>query len=329
MTTCKHNSWLEIVRWRDEWQILHGTRLHKIVRELRDPTMQWPSIVGLVGRSQKESAMRQLFPINHRLSRARGSTVNMNFDSSTRGVDNPVLYADWDPDVCVGNAGHNCPDITRHTLDWECHNSSQLLQTLLVRCVFPFLDAICLFVDDFTTETACATLAEWNNIANHKHMTPRLIIAASSASAKVARTLQHISQFSSVRIVDMFDTGQPRQAQEHGFFQEALFSELAVSRRARADRWHLFSAKHVLAFFRSAITHFSTGEVEPVSFIRASRERFPVVPSMASHLKDFIGILHSQGIRDPEIAAEVAKRILFDSFPPGMHRRWFCYQQRY
>lgn len=323
MTPCKHKTWLEIVHWRDEWQILHGTRLHNIVRELRDPTTQRPSIVGLVGRRHKENAMRHLLRMNNRSHRAKGCAVNMNFDSSTKDADNPVIYADWDLEVRTGNAGHNCPDITRYTVDWDCNNPSRLLQTLLVRCLFLFIDVICLFVDDFTTKAACATLAEWNDIANRKPMAPRLVVAASSASVEVARTLEYISQFSSVSIVDLCDADQLRQASQYRVLREILSSELAVSRRARSERSHLFSAKHTLSFFQSALAHFSTGAAEPFSFIRASRDRLPIDPNMASHFKDFINILHSQGVKVPEIAAEVATRILFGSFPPGMHRKYF------
>jgi len=318
MTTCKHKCWLEIGRSHDEWQILHGTRLQNIVREFRNPATQQPSIVGLAGRSQKENVMGQLFPVDDRSSRTRGCTVNMSFDSGTKDANDLVLYADWDPEVRVGNAEHNCPDVTRYTVDRECHDSSCLLQTLLVQCLFPFFDVICLFVDDFTIEAACATLAEWNNIANHRQMIPRLIIAVSSTSVEAARALQYISQFSSVRVVDMYDTDQ--QPSQYRVLREAISSELAISRRARDERRYLFSANHILSFFRSALAHFSTGAAEPFSFIRASRDRFPVVPSMASHFKEFVNILHSQGVRVPEIAAEVATRILFDSYPRGMHR---------
>ena len=266
--------------------------------------------------------MRYLFPVKNRSHRAQGCAVNMNFDSSTKDTANPVIYADWDPEVSAGNPGHNCPDIARYTVDWDCDDSSRLLQALLVRCLFPFADVICLFVDDFTTEAACATLAEWNDIANRKQMAPRLLVAASSASIEVARTLQYISQFSSVSIVDLCDADLLPRASPYRTLREVLSSELAISRRARSEQSHLFSATHTLSFFQSALAHFSTGAAEPFSFIRASRDRLPIDPTIASHFKDFVNILCSKGFSLSEIAAEVATRILFDSLPVGMHRMY-------
>jgi len=136
----------------------------------------------------------------------------------------------------------------------------------------------------------------------------------------LARALQCIPQFSSVCIVDMCDTEELPPASRYHVLRDVLSSELAVSQRVRSARCHLFTANHLESFIGSALAHFLTGVTEPFSFIRASRDHLPIAPSMASHLKDFINILHSRGVRAPDVAAEVATRILLDSLPPGMHR---------
>jgi len=308
--------WLQVVRSRSEWQIVHGDQFRNIVRELKDPVTQKPAMIGLMGRRLKDKAIQSIFPHNNHTRRVKDSTVNLNLDVGTADTANPLLYVDWEPDSSCSTESLNDTGIPRHTIEWECDHASEIMQSLAAKLLFPFLDILCLFIDDFGPEEAEAAIRQWNEM--NIQMTPRLVIIASDTSAGVSQTIQGMSKFSGVSIVMICDAQQLSPSSRFRRLKEVVRSELNTSREAKIARRHQFTACHLQPLVASALAQFASGK--EFEFLRAARVWNPVTSAITPHIKEFIRVLHSHRKSCAVVATEVAARIIRDAYPSGSHR---------
>ena len=311
---------MQIARMRSEWQILCGDRFRSIVRELREPEIQRPVVLGLIGRRLKERAIRCLFPRNNHSKRTKNSTVSLNIDMSTADSPSPVLYADWELDPRVSADCQNTPGLSKHTVRLECSEVSELMHALSVNLLFPFIDVLCVFVEDFRPDEIQASFQMWNDM--RKPMAPRLIIVASHLSMEVSRKIQNMSKFASTNLVLLYGAEQLSPSSLHRRLKEVVQLELDISRQARATKRYQFCARHLEPFFASALDHFVSGKRESFEFVPASRAGNPVPTHLASHIRELIHVLHSHGVTCSAAAKEVAARIFLDAYPRGSHRQF-------
>ena len=71
---------------------------------MTNPAVQRPSLILLIGRKQKDAALREIFPHNNIRRGRHDGSVNLRLDSSTISADLPLLFADADPYSVIPSA---------------------------------------------------------------------------------------------------------------------------------------------------------------------------------------------------------------------------------
>lgn len=148
-----------------------------LVAQLHCGEFQYPTLVLFLGKTAKDDALDSLFPHNHvRGRRKHKSAINLHLESASAHSDYPILFADCDPTLQVRVAPDTSPDAaTRHfyPLPPGCQLSkSQILEDVLTRIIFTFIDVICLFADDCGgLYGARSLLSTWATSYNHSGST--------------------------------------------------------------------------------------------------------------------------------------------------------------
>ncbi|KAI0165314.1 hypothetical protein GGR52DRAFT_103478 [Hypoxylon sp. FL1284] len=98
-----------------------------------------------------------------------------------------------------------------------------------------------------------------------------------------------------------------------------LIEHVRSVRQRRRDAHALFMGPHLGALFDRAFRDAGQSPTFSFDCLRASRQDFPVSPSTATHLANFVNHIPSARRLQDFAAPMIASSILLDQYPPGMH----------
>ena len=224
MSNYNHISWLNITG--EEHLYLHyGERIARILAELTEPHIQYPSVILFLGNKVRDLALRQIFPRNNLRRTHKNGIINLRLDSSTISADYPIWFADSDPLTKIpgSNGTQACHENISKALTWSTSQNSNPLDMIYCRLIFPFTDVICIFADDLGGLRAVTLiLSRWIHARAASTLPgkvrPRLVIVTTEKEHSATST-----------VLEMDDLRYHLQ-QEEGNSREAVFSSIIVLR---------------------------------------------------------------------------------------------------
>ncbi|CAN9191242.1 unnamed protein product, partial [Alternaria alternata] len=320
------SDWLHGFQTGTDWFLACGNGLGQATASLCDPHAQSPSTVLLVGTREGEAA-RQALLLGHSQSRSRG-IAQLQADGSTLDDEHPLLVASLDMDnVCTTQKPppkHNAR--SRYKVAWLSEHSptaeaDSFVETVVGKLLLPFVDVVCLFLDDFSTREAGIRFLQ--RCGRHSRLSlgwrPQVILASSS-------TYRHkgslgLPMFGSIqRVVLPADGRKTLSSSRFRALKNTILTSVKTVRKRRSVSKTLYSAYHLNAFFESALRHVATCASSPFSFILATRECNQVQDRLWLYLRDFLWLCAANRTSQEAALEYMASALMLDSLPPGMHR---------
>jgi hypothetical protein len=322
------SDWLHGFQTGADWFLACGNGLEQATASLCDPHAQSPSTVLLVGTREGEAARQALLP-GHSHSRSRG-IAQLQADGSTLDDKHPLLVASLDMDnVCTTQKPppkHNAR--SRYKVAWLSESSptvatDSFVETVVGKLLLPFVDVVCLFLDDFSTREAGIRFLQ--RCGRHSRLSlgwrPQVILASSS-------TYRHkgslgLPMFGSIqRVVLPADGRKTLSSSRFRALKNTILTSVKTVRKRRNASKTLYSAYHLNAFFESALRHVATRASSPFSFILATRECNQVQDRLWLYLRDFLRLCAANHTSQEAALEHMASALMLDSLPPGMHRKY-------
>lgn len=343
---CEHNAWIQVVNGRAERKIVDDQRLATLNSALANPAAQAPSIALFLGDKAKDEALRQIFPHNNfRRTRRAESVLRLRADTTSLRSQYPLYFADVDPSLfsCGLELGKShCHPQTTSTIAWANPTSANLLDLVLSRLLFPFVDTICLFAEDCGGYDGVRDrLTKWASVAlpacYPSAVRPRILVVVQDGTegfltSSSLQTLKHDLEqaieanrlYSSVQVVQL----AAKHLSPRSRYLRMKNELLNLLDRCRADRIKeamLFSAVHQETLFGRAITHFARTIREPFNFIQAARYGLDENPEAIRHVETTVKLARALHSPLPSISSVLASSLLLDMYPKGMHGAEFAH----
>ncbi|CAN9279721.1 unnamed protein product [Alternaria alternata] len=320
------SDWLHGFQTGTDWFLACGNGLEQATASLCDPHAQSPSTVLLVGTREGEAARQALLP-GHSQSRSRGF-AQLQADGSTLDDEHPLLVASLDMDnVCTKQKPppkHNAR--SRYKVAWLSEHSPTaeadlFVETVVGKLLLPFVDVVCLFLDDFSTREAGIRFLQ--RCGRHSRLSlgwkPQVILASSS-------TYRHkgslgLPMFGSIQRVVLPANGRKTlSSSRFRALKNTILTSVKTVRKRRSASKTLYSAYHLNAFFESVLRHVATHASSPFSFILATRECNQIQDRLWLCLRDFLRLCAANHTSQEAALEYMASALMLDSLPPGMHR---------
>ncbi|RAQ99165.1 patatin-like phospholipase-like protein [Stemphylium lycopersici] len=320
-------------------------RLQALIAGLGDPHVQQPSLVVLVGNTEKATAMRTLF-------RVRGSRkckirhlgeVHVHLDPSTALLERPLLVASCDThERCQSWSdarGETCHGAQRHWL-WRPFARGNAADGAYARILGPFADVFCFFAADvgglrpvakrlagLLVQSACHPNRTRPGVVVATETLPCSAEAEAEAEAlaeflrmlKEETAIDPHQHFSSLEIVAVLPRGVVSPDARYLRLKERVMARSDQVRTLRRATRTLFSASHLAALLQGAGEHFANTLNAPCDPVKMSRTHRPVAADLGLHLANFLGYITSSTQLTEFAAPMVASTLLLDSYPPGAH----------
>lgn len=340
MTICIHNTWLEVAG-NKEISIKDHHRLDRILPEMTNPTAQYPLQLFFLGKKSKDQALRQVFRHNKFTRGCQDGVANLRIDTSTIGIDSPILFADSDLATRSSTPQEppKCHNVTSHSLRWPLPSHRNLHDLIYVKIFFSFTDVICIFADDVGgLEGVTSYLKEWASIGaalrGSKQVRPRVLIVTEEDI--VSPTLEvleiedmkfnlrhpHISNihesFSVISKLRLAGNHLSLQAR-YRELREVLLRQAREMRQVRIDNRVLYSAIHLSSLFHRAVQHAASTLRYPFNPILESRKQNALSDEYSGYLKIFLQLSIRLKMPFDAMAYYIGSTILMDAYPPGMH----------
>ena len=322
------SDWLHGFQTGTDWFLACGNGLEQATASLCDPHAQSPSTVLLVGTREGEAARQALLP-GHSHSRSRG-IAQLQADGSTLDDEHPLLVASLDMDnVCTKQKPppkHNAR--SRYKVAWLSESSptaaaNSCVEIVVGRLLLPFIDVVCLFLDDFSTREAGIRFLQ--RCGRHSRLSlgwkPQVILASSSTYRQKGSL--GLPMFGSIqRVVLPADGRKTLSSSRFRALKNTILTSVKTVRKRRNASKTLYSAYHLNAFFESALRHVATRASSPFSFILATRECNQVQDRLWLCLRDFLRLCAANHTSQEATLEYMASALMLDSLPPGMHRKY-------
>lgn len=347
MKRCDHTHWLSISTQGGEAALLESDRLQTLIKHIPHPNVQQPSLILLIGNTEKSVALRALFG----LKRARRFTIKRNpgevhlhLDPSSVFNGRPILLADGDvPNYISGRRNakaDKCHETRRLPLRRSGNTAAVDIYTHLL---FPFTNVFCFFSADVGGFRQIARhLATWlergHSSTLPKSTLPSVVIVTDKITPRAEieeearkaflwmlreETTKDLSkQISAIDIVALFPNGTMSIDARYRRVKERLMERSDQIRKSREGTRTLFSVTHFAAFFKYASGHFSESLHSPFDFLRASRVHNPVAPDLDEHLSNFLKHVTSSDQLMEFAAPTIASSLFLDSYPPEAHSKY-------
>ena len=336
MKGCRHADWVEVSD-SSNVNLIDPGRLERLVKTLRSPVHQYPQIVACMGGEEKRHAVAHLFhKSTHLLEPRPHGLAELHVDVSRSDLNHPVFFVDCAPAATLPVRKDHC----------KCHEKKSSVQTagagsqcstentVLTRLIFPFLDAICIFADDFNgLDAVLAHLEEWTagevaatlpwkvrprvSIVTFAPLTSEALREQKVFNSRL-RAIKSRRHFSSVRLVRFWPRSTP-VGRYKAVEQLLLHDELGTARVRRKSERFLFAAHHLPFLFSQALLHVGRTSDRPFDFIAASRALRPLPPDYADQLSAFLRLAVEKSLPFEVIASIVASSIVMDAYPPTHH----------
>ncbi|KAL4862021.1 hypothetical protein BDV12DRAFT_179441 [Aspergillus spectabilis] len=322
--------WLQPVKGPRGTLLLHGRCLTSIREQLISPQTQSPGLVLLLGCRQKDEALRHIFSAKKSPTREKG--VRLHLDGNTGFGDHPVLVADCDPHLTPGMTESWKPDYEEVPFDQE---DQHMLDTILARLLFLFVDVICIFAEDMGgLDAVHASLRRWIALGQNASCLdykPRvLIICGSDMSSVTSEILEerdflfHMTRypeapdvFASINLFRLPKATSMSNMARYRPLKEEIMKALDLSRRLRKEEGYLLSGAHLEVYFHSALWHLSQTPSLPFDFVQSARVGLLTHEDHTTHLRSFLELTSSSPWEDQ--ASFIASTLLLDGYSPGTH----------
>ncbi|KAI9039861.1 patatin-like phospholipase family protein [Aspergillus affinis] len=309
----------------------HGRCLSHIKEQLSSPQTQFPGLTLFLGQRRRDIFLRYMFPEN-KISKGN-SYLRLQIDNQRIFTEQPILFASCNPHLSCQDADPGINGQEEIPIRCTLYNDRRLLDLLLARLVFMFVDVICIFADDVggldAVRTALATWATLGCQASSLEHRPRLVVVSES-SGSVTQDLLDQKDFHSLleqsaEVSNAFGTPSMLFLRQGGSdigryrpVKDEIMIALDLSRRHRKEEGYLFSGIHLERFFYRALLHICRTTEESFDFVRSARDTFQT-RSHSLHLQTFLELTERRPWNDR--ARFVASTILVDAYLPGEHWR--------
>ena len=340
MASCEHLAWLQAIGI-NELRLLDPGRTSQLVRELKDPANQRPSLMLFVGREAKDLALRELFPDNNFKKHSCEGVATLRIDNASIYSDHPILFAESRPSHAIPLAADDSRlcETDSFPIQWADDTTVQQLSNVLhARLFCLFADVVCVFADDFadfdeTVQRLKSWAAAGSASVHFDKIRPRVVVVRRGDAASPSPTydlleLDDLQQglqdrslmefFSSIKVLHLA-AEQLSPLARFRRVKELLWREMDEMRHARQNLGCLYSAEHTARFFRMAVAHTAASTSLPFDFILASRRGNGVEPDFAQHLSRFMGSGENRHIPRDALMTFIASSIMLDAYPPKMH----------
>ncbi|KAL4899393.1 hypothetical protein BDW74DRAFT_189395 [Aspergillus multicolor] len=334
--SCLHTPWLELYSSNGVSHVAYGSRLKQLVGELPQPSSVFPQLVFLMGRRQKDRALRQLCRSKYRKT-AKG--IGLRSDTRTLHCLHPRFFADCDPTSRElperREAISNCHPETVFTL--ESYLDKDLCQdVILTKLLFLFTDVVCIFADDVGgVDGACQLLETWIKFGTASALPaavrPKIIIVDSHMNPEDASLVKEdlliqltacgkpfFEVFGDLEIFCLPPESHSPDALFRGLGREITY-QLQNARTVRERHKSMFHATHLNGFFELALRHIPHLP-QPFDFVKSARQFRPLDGALVYHISRFTSAANKARLPYDGIASHIASAILMDAYPGEMHR---------
>ncbi|KAL4734131.1 acyl transferase/acyl hydrolase/lysophospholipase [Aspergillus similis] len=282
--SCSHNSWLELYNSNGASHVAYGSRLKQLTRELPQPSSVFPQLVFLMGRRQKDRALRQLCRSKYH-KREKGISLRS---------DNQTVF----------------------TLE-SCPDKNLFPDVILTKLLFLFTDVVCIFADNVGgLDSVCQLLETWRKIRTASGLPaavrPRIIIIKSHINPDNTSLV-----FNNLEIFCLPPDGHSPNALFRGLGRELTY-QLQNARAVHEQHNSMFNTTHLNGFFELALRHIPHLP-QPFDFVVSARQSWPLDGALVYHISRFTSAANKARLPYKGIASHIASAILMDAYPWGMH----------
>lgn len=312
------SDWLYAFQDGDEWFLMPGQGLEKVLGSLPDPANQHPSTILFLGRAAKEAARKAMFP--HASAKRSRGVARIRVDDSTTNHDEPLLVADLD--IRKAYSGYRPPRSPsgelRHRVEWPSDRTQRgIVDTTVSKLLLLFVDVVCLFLDDFVTcETGFRLFRQWMEERQFaRPWSPRVIFVTSRERQTTLPTFGEAQP-----VVASLERKKFSHALDHSGLKRIILENVEVAKDSRKTSRMRFSAIHLRTLFETGLQHTAKRLVPGFDFIRATRHFNKIDASFTQHLQRFLQLCVATDTGKETTIQIMASALLLDSLPPGMHR---------
>ena len=345
MKPCPHTQWLGLCRDSGRAALSQSDRLQALIAGLGDPHVQQPSLLVLVGNTEKATAMRTLFGVkgSRRCKIRHLGEVHVHLDPSTALLERPLLVASCDTrercQLWSDARGETCHGAQRHWLSrpFARENAADEAHA---RILSPFADVFCFFAADIggfrpAARRLAGLLMQRSSPCHPNRTLPSVVVATDALPCSAEAEAEALAEFlrmlkeetaadpyqhlSSLEIVAVLPKGAVSPDARYLRLKERVMAKSDQVRSVRRATRTLFSASHLAALLQGAGEHFANTVNAPCDPVTMSRTHRPVAADLGFHLANFLGHIRSSAQLTEFAAPMVASTLLLDSYPPGAH----------
>ncbi|XMA20786.1 hypothetical protein WAI453_013577 [Rhynchosporium graminicola] len=197
-----------------------------------------------------------------------------------------------------------------------------------------FVDVLCFFSQDYGGLDHLANrIASWTTLRSAlslpRSTRPRLIVITNTPGQDVnsealrfrLTVLSHphfADSFASLKLVNLLGLNT-RTLELFSGVEQVIRHDINLARIERGNAHALFSMVHITKLFESALRNFCTSPRHAFNFIKSSRERNPLSPDLATHLKSFLRLSLEHKLSERILWSFVGSALILDFYPPDMH----------
>ena len=333
-------TWVQVIK-SQEFRLLEPGRLAKLSEHLPDPVAQKPSILLFAGRTAKLAALKSIFPQNSFKGNYRRSAITLTLDNNSLSCRFPVLFAE-SPSEKSFQAAEDSPLVSNKSYPIRSSDATSLSSAynlLHARLLSLFVDVFCIFADDIGgLDSALTLLQNWardgGTQSNFKTKKPRVVIVggrsggtspciedflAGGKSPQYDRKL--LKTFYGSILVFTLPTPELSADARYRTLKETIWRQKDEMMLLRKQLACCLSFEPTARFFGLAIGHVSADPAKPFDFLVESRRDFGVRADCSHHLTRFLRLAQQHGLSQDLASRYLASTLIYDAFPPGMHRR--------
>lgn len=347
--SCNHTSWIRLSKRDYEISLQVTDRPVRLLNDVYSIDNATPSLVLLVGNQHKASALKTL-GIDHRNPQGyrKHGDVHLSLVQPERlqMSTQPILLAECDVPknnrLLPSCQRPRCHEVVEQVLpaNWtrtRQAKASHIANLVYHRLILPFIDALCLFVDDLGgLQDVARMLGAWldQGEPSTSQALPSLILVSHDDLGSEALTcledlvqsetsVSLYSRYQHISFITLSSWWHFRRSTKHrqwhwDSFREALETSLQHAREVRSAESLLFSATHFLSFLDCAAQGI-LARPTVFDFVQASRRHNPVNANLQTHLAEFLkGVQTVEALKTFAIPL-LASAMILDHFPPGMH----------
>ena len=350
MASCDHHTWLQASDTGEV--ILYDTgRLERVVNELEDSFQQKPSLWFFVGKRAKEDAIRQMFPWNNIKKTRRDGIATLRLETSRLHARHPILFAESEPYLnhsVQPETSLLCHEISSHRLEWTKRLTDSVFDALHARLLFPFVDILCVFADDFDSfDQVVHRLKCWASFGaacqQFNEIRPKVVIVKSTSDSSPSPTFEILENMDvefSLRQPDLMNffgaiivlnlvKSELSPLARHRPLRDLLGRLMIEMQHHRDVTGCLYSAAHLNHFFKCTVSHTARTISSSIDLLRANCVENPRTNDTDQCISAFFELSRDRGLPRAHVTSFVASSLLVAAYPPETHSKSIrpCWKQ--